>query len=123
MRRMSTEKTSYTGGCHCQKVRFNVQAELGTLLSCNCSICSKRGALLAFVPASDVQVLSGEDELQTYKFNKMHIAHKFCKTCGILPFANANDKEGKPTYAINARCLDGVDVKKFPVHEYDGASV
>ena len=39
------EARTYTGGCHCGKVRYEVETALTPVLDCNCSICQKRGAL------------------------------------------------------------------------------
>ena len=44
---------SYEGGCHCGAVRFSCEADLSTVLECNCSHCLKKGFLLAFVSLSD----------------------------------------------------------------------
>jgi hypothetical protein len=33
----------HAGGCHCGSVRFEFDAELGQVMECNCSICSKTG--------------------------------------------------------------------------------
>ena len=44
-----SEKKTYAGGCHCGKVRYEVTTELTKVMSCNCSICSKKGHLLTFV--------------------------------------------------------------------------
>lgn len=113
----------YDGGCHCGAVRYRVEAELDTLVSCNCSICSKTGTLLTFVPESAFQLLSGEDSLTDYRFNKEVIAHLFCKRCGIRSFARGADAEGRTMVAINVRCLDGVDFDSLPKHHFDGRSV
>ena len=40
---------TYTGGCHCGQVRYEVTTDLAAVVSCNCSICTKRGLLLNFV--------------------------------------------------------------------------
>jgi hypothetical protein len=40
----------HQGGCHCGKVRYDVEMTLSKALSCNCSICSKRGTLLDSSP-------------------------------------------------------------------------
>lgn len=112
----------YTGGCHCGKVRYEVEMELGKVLSCNCSICTKRGTLLAFAPASQFKLLSGEHDLQDYLFNKHVIHHLFCKACGILSFARAEDGSGSDVRAINVRCLDGIDIDKLDVMQFDGRS-
>ena len=110
----------HSGSCHCGKVKFEVTMDVKTGLSCNCSICMKRGSLLDFVPETQFTLLSGENELQTYLFNRNVINHQFCKTCGILPFAKAPAPDGVKMVAINLRCLDGIDLKALTIHEHDG---
>jgi hypothetical protein len=117
------ELQSYTGGCQCGKVRYQVQADLsGSIISCNCSMCGRAGTLLTFVPAKQFTLLSGEDAVTDYQFNKHVIHHLFCKVCGIKSFARGKDKTGGDTVAINARCLDGVDLEKLNVVKFDGRS-
>jgi hypothetical protein len=41
---------TYTGSCHCQAVSFTVDLDLDQALQCNCSICTKLGAVWAFAP-------------------------------------------------------------------------
>jgi hypothetical protein len=113
----------YTGGCHCGRVRYEVEAELGKVMECNCSICSKKGYLLTFVGASQFKLLSGAESLTDYQFNKKIIHHKFCKVCGIESFAHGEGEGGEPMYSINVRCLDGVDPSKLEIEHYDGKSM
>ncbi len=112
----------HTGSCHCGKVKFEVEMKLENAISCNCSICMKRGSLLSFAPESNFKLLSGEGDLQDYLFNQKHIHHLFCKTCGILPFGKAIAPDGVKTVAVNIRTLDGIDLKKVNIQEYDGRS-
>jgi hypothetical protein len=117
------ELQSYTGGCQCGKVRYQVEADLsGPVISCNCSMCGRAGTLLTFVPAKQFTLLSGDDDLGDYQFNHHIIHHLFCKTCGIKSFARGKDRQGGDTVAINTRCLDGVDVQKLNIVQYDGRS-
>jgi hypothetical protein len=113
----------YSGGCHCGKVRYDVTTELGTVIACNCSICSKKAHLLTFVPEDAFTLISGDGELADYQFNKHNIHHLFCRTCGISSFARGAGPDGKPMVSINVRCLEGVNVDDLKVHQYDGASV
>ena len=83
---------SHAGGCHCGGVRFEVKTGLDRLVSCNCSICSKTGAIYAFVPASEFKLLKGEDAQSDYQFNKKVIHHLFCKTCGIRSFGRGRGR-------------------------------
>lgn len=116
---MSAVKT-YAGGCHCGKVRYQVELDLTKpVIACNCSMCGRAGTMLTFVPAQKFQLQSGEDSLTDYQFNKHVIHHLFCKTCGIKAFARGKGPDG-PTVAINTRCLDGVDLETLNVTKYDG---
>ncbi len=78
------------------------------------------GSLLAFLPASDFKLQSGKDALTTYKFNKHLIDHKFCSVCGIQSFSSGKTPDGKDMVAINARCLDDVDVDALTIRKFDG---
>ena len=119
---MSDEK-AYTGGCHCGAVRFNVRMALEGAVTCNCSICSKTGTMLAFVPASQFELVSGSDALSDYQFGKKRIHHLFCKRCGVRSFARGAMPNGDPIAAVNVRCLDGVDLDAVPLKKYDGRSI
>jgi hypothetical protein len=115
---------TYTGGCHCKKVSYEVDMEkLDEVISCNCSICTKRGWLLTFVPTTDFRLKSGEDEVTKYHFNKNLINHIFCKTCGTASYGSGSDGAGNDMIAINVRCLDDVDVKLLKINEYDGKNL
>lgn len=116
-------KTTYQGGCHCGKVRFTAEMDLTQpAVVCNCSICSKRGYVLSFVPAADFTLVSGAQDLTDYRFNKMTVHHLFCSTCGVGAFGRGVGPDGAESYAVNARCLDDVDASVLPVMAYDGKS-
>lgn len=118
------EAKRYTGGCHCGRVRYEVTTALEPVISCNCSICSKRGSLLTFVPADRFKPVIGSDaDLTDYRFNKHVIHHLFCPVCGILPYAKGVGPDGKETVAINVRCLEEVDPRKLTITEWDGRSM
>ncbi|MCB9667699.1 MAG: GFA family protein [Myxococcales bacterium] len=118
----ATSPKTYTGGCHCGAVRYEAQTDLRPVISCNCSICSKRGYLLTFVPPSDFQLLAGKDQLSDYQFNTRSIHHLFCKTCGTSSFGSGKKPDGSEMYSINVRCLDGVDIDSLTVTRHDGKS-
>jgi hypothetical protein len=114
----------YTGGCHCGRVQYEVTTALQPVMSCNCSICSKRGSLLTFVPASQFAHTKGSDaDLTEYTWNKHIIHHLFCPVCGILSYARGTDPKGNEMVAINVRCLDGVDIDSLEITKFDGRSM
>ena len=114
------EAKTYQGSCHCGNVRYEVKTDLQPVISCNCSICSRSGTLLTFVGLSQFKLLSGEDSLQEYRFNKHVIQHLFCKTCGIRSFAAGKSPDGSDMRAINVRCLEGVDLDSLTITKFDG---
>jgi hypothetical protein len=115
--------TRYRASCHCGNVAIEFEADIQGALSCNCSICSKGGALLTFVPRDAVKLEAGPDAMTTYTFNKHVIQHKFCKTCGIKVFGEGADPKGNKIAAINVRCVDGLEFDQLPVQHYDGRSL
>jgi hypothetical protein len=118
-----SEAKKYKGGCQCGKVRYEVELDLsGGVMACNCSMCGRAGTLLTFVPAERFTLLSGDESLADYQFNKHRIHHLFCSTCGIKSFARGLGKGDVPTVAINARCLDGIEVNDLQVRHVDGRS-
>lgn len=113
----------YTGGCHCGKVRYEVETELDQVVSCNCSMCQKKGHLLTFVPEDRFRLLTGEGETTDYQFGRKSIHHLFCRTCGVSSFARGTAPDGREMAAVNARCLDEVDLDALKVVTVDGRSL
>lgn len=114
---------TYKGSCHCGKISYEVEGELGQVMECNCSHCSRKGYLLWFVPREKLHLLTPESDLATYTFNKHKIKHRFCPTCGCAPFGEATDQSGKPMAAINVRCLEDVDIASLTRIPVDGRSL
>jgi hypothetical protein len=115
--------STYSGGCHCGKVRYEVTTAIGPVVACNCSMCGKRGSLLTFAPAEQFALRKGEDALTDYQFNKHLIHHLFCSTCGISSFSRGASPDGKAMVAINVRCLDGIDLDALEIRKFDGRSL
>jgi hypothetical protein len=112
----------YKGSCHCGQVAFEVEGEMTQVMECNCSACSRRGSLLWFVPRDALRLLTREEDVSTYTFNKHVIKHRFCPTCGMHPFGEGVDPAGNRMAAVNARCLEDVDFSSLPVEHVDGRS-
>jgi hypothetical protein len=106
----------YHGGCQCGAVRYEVDTDQA--MTCNCSRCQRLGSVLSFTSRDKFKLLSGEENLTEYLFNKHKIHHRFCKTCGIQSFAYSAMPDGTP--AINANCLDGVEPRQLSSHHFNG---
>ena len=112
--------TRHTGGCHCGKVRYEVKTALEQIITCNCSICQKRGLLLFFVQPDQFKLTAQPKSMQDYLFNKKQIHHVFCPTCGIESYAMGKTPSGAEMVAVNARCLDDVDIAALSTRAFDG---
>ena len=121
---------TYKGSCHCGRVQFEIDADIDHLRSCDCSICRRRGALNFRIPKSQLRMLTPMEDLALYQWGSMTAEDYFCPTCGILPFRRPSDptpqelREGvKPFdgWAVNVRCLEGVDLESLPVRPIFGS--
>lgn len=113
----------HKGSCHCKKIQFEIEADITKGMSCNCSICKKKGTILTFIPEENFKLISGEENLKAYLFNKKIITHYFCTHCGVSPFAKGIGHDGKPVRAINIRCIDELDLSKMGITEYNGKDI
>lgn len=113
---------TYQGSCHCGRIRFEAEGEIDAALSCNCSMCQRRGSLLWFVPRDRLRLLTPEENLSTYRFHEHVVRHRFCATCGIHPYGEAQAPSGEDVAAVNLRCIEGIDLRAIPVNLFDGRS-
>jgi hypothetical protein len=110
----------YQGSCHCGQVAFEVEGDLAGVMSCNCSMCQRKGTLMWFVPRAALVLLTAPENMATYTFNKHVIRHHFCPACGIHPFGEGVAPDGAAMAAVNARCLEGIEVADLPVKHFNG---
>lgn len=111
---------NYQGSCHCGQIAFEVEGELSKVMSCNCSICQRKGTLMWFVPTQAMTLLTPREAMKTYTFHKHKIKHYFCPNCGIHPYGEAVAPNGQEMAAINVRCLENVDLAVLEIDEFNG---
>ena len=114
---------AHKGSCHCGYIAYEVEGDFDEVMECNCSICTKKGYLLWFVPRQKLRLTTPEGNLGTYTFNKHAIKHYFCPVCGIHPFGEGVAPTGQETAAINVRCLEGVDLPGLKVKHFNGRAL
>ena len=113
----------HKGSCHCGRIAFEVEGEIGQAMACNCSICQRKGSLLWFVPRDKFRLVTPESAISTYTFNEQTIKPQFCPVCGMHPFGEGADAKGNAMVAVNIRCLEDIDLDAVPVQHYDGRSL
>lgn len=104
--------------CHCGAVELELKLPNGLVdpHRCNCSICRRKGAVVASVALDDLRVVRGEDKLTLYQFNTNTAKHYFCSACGI--YTHHQRRSNPNEYGVNVGCFEGVspyDLGEIPV--------
>ena len=110
---------THTGGCHCGKVRFEVDAPASiSATRCNCSICSMTGYLHLIVGRDSFRLLEGADAIETYTFNTGVAKHHFCRYCGVKSYyVPRSHPDG---VSVNINCLQPGTIESLQVEAFDG---
>jgi hypothetical protein len=95
--------------CHCGAVTLELDLPDGIVdpRRCNCSICRRKGAIVASVPLTALRIINGHDVLRRYQFNTMTAQHFFCSVCGI--YTHHRRRSHPELYGYNVGCLEGVN--------------
>ena len=99
--------------CHCGAVELalTVPDGLKKLRRCNCSICSRKGAVVASVKIENLEVVKGREFLTEYSFNTHTAKHYFCKVCGI--YTHHRRRSDPSEYGVNIACINGVSIEEY----------
>ena len=99
----------HKASCHCGAVELELSLPNGIVdpRRCDCSICRRKGAIVASVPLSGIRIVKGEEALTLYQFNTMTAKHYFCSVCGI--YTHHQRRSNPQEYGYNVGCLEGVN--------------
>lgn len=119
-----------TGSCHCGKTSFRIDGEIPEKLTrCTCSICSKRGLLIAYYAPEQFHLTSSAEDT-IYRWNTRQVATHFCGHCGCATFADSPAFEPDGSWdkktrrlGVNARLFDNFDAAAAPVTVIDGKNL
>lgn len=100
---------THTLRCHCGSVVLELDLPQGIVnpRRCDCSLCRRRGAIMASVKLDQIRLLQGEQVLRLYQFNTKVARHYFCSVCGI--YTHHQRRSSPDEYGYNVGCLDGVN--------------
>jgi hypothetical protein len=110
----------HEASCHCGAVVLEIDLPDGIVDPgrCDCSICRRKGAIVASVPLSAIRIVKGREALKLYQFNTMTAKHYFCRNCGI--YTHHQRRSNPEQYGFNVGCLEGVnpfDIPDVPTHD------
>ncbi|CAG9296281.1 GFA family protein [Celerinatantimonas diazotrophica] len=109
--------------CHCGAVELLLHLPNGIVnpRRCDCSMCRRRGAIVASVQLDGIEIIKGAEMLKLYQFNTMTAKHYFCSNCGI--YTHHQRRSNPSEYGYNVGCLE--DVNPFdlgPITTADGVN-
>lgn len=95
--------------CHCGAVVLELDLPDGIVdpRRCDCSICRRKGAVVASVPLAGLRVVEGSEHLTLYQFNTHTAKHYFCAICGI--YTHHQRRSSPNEYGYNVGCLEGIN--------------
>lgn len=113
-------QAKHRAACHCGLVAFELDLPEGLVdpKRCNCSICRRKGAVMAYVTLKGLRVLHGTKHLKLYQFNSGVAKHYFCSNCGI--YTHHQTRSNPNVYGFNVGRLEGVnpfDLDDLPVSD------
>lgn len=99
----------HRASCHCGAVELELHLPDGIEdpRRCNCSMCRRRGAVVASVPLAGIRIVRGAEHLRLYQFNTCTARHYFCGQCGI--YTHHQRRSNPEQYGFNVACLEGID--------------
>ena len=103
----------HRASCHCGAVVIELELSNGIEepRRCDCSICRRKGAVVASVPLSGLRIIKGQEVLKEYRFNTNEARHFFCSICGI--YTHHQRRSNPEQYGYNVGCLEGVNPFKI----------
>lgn len=102
-------KLEHKASCHCGAVELLLSLPNGIEKPrrCDCSICRRKGAIVASVSLDGIEIVKGKDALKLYQFNTKTAKHYFCAHCGI--YTHHQRRSNPNEYGFNVGCLEGVN--------------
>lgn len=110
-----------TTACHCGAVRITVPWRPASLTTCNCSICSRYGAIWAYFPQREVAVESVPEATSTYRWGGRTLAFHHCRNCGCVTHYTTRGHAPDRLFALNARVMWPGLLDDVPIRRFDGA--
>ena len=104
----------HRASCHCGSVELELELPDGIVdpRRCDCSICKRKGAVVASVSLEGIRILKGAQDLKLYQFNTNTAKHYFCSNCGI--YTHHQRRSNPEQYGYNVGCLEGINPLLIP---------
>lgn len=105
--------------CHCKNVIIEAEKP-NRVTECNCSVCSRYGALWGYYAPDDVRIQIGPLASQSYCWGDCEIDFVRCANCGCITHYQTKPGQHQPRIAVNFG-LARAAVADVPVRYFNGA--
>jgi len=101
------------GQCHCGNIAYTLDCNSEPTeipaRACDCTFCTKHGAVWTSIPDGDLRVTVGNAELhRRYAFGTQTADFHVCKECGAVPLVTCT-VDGHTYAVVNVNTFDNVD--------------
>jgi len=116
----TTIQHKHKSTCHCGGVELLLDLPNGIVnpRRCDCSICRRKGAVVASVKHDGINIVKGPELLKLYQLNANTAKHYFCSNCGI--YTHHQRRSHPDDCGYNVGCLEGVNpflIEDVPVND------
>lgn len=111
----------FTAQCHCGNVKLATNNIPSSLLSCNCSICNRIGALWAYYKANEVEIIIRDNPTKVYLWDKKEIELHHCPNCGCTTHYCSIGEDAEKQTVLNVRMAELKVTENIQVRKFDGA--
>ena len=125
-----------TASCHCGATKIELPHSPETANECNCTFCSRTGAIWAYYQPGELKVTSDTAD-RFYSASGAGNEHHFCGNCGMQTWGVSPDwgsvynSDGTPKgeagamptsqiFSVNLRLIEDFDWSKVSVDKVDG---
>lgn len=98
---------TYRGSCHCKAVRFEIDADIDHVRVCDCSVCSRRGALIYRVPIDAFRLLTPLSDLSVYRWARKPQPTTFVRSVAFCPSEGPVNRPGRSEQQASRPSMGG----------------
>jgi len=109
-----------TGVCHCGSCGFTLTERPEWLVVCNCTLCSRSGAIWGHVRIDSVSIRE-DRPARSYVQGDRLIAHHSCNTCACTTHWEELHPDQSNRMGVNFRMCSPDILKRFRIRHRDGA--
>ena len=112
----------FSGRCHCGNISYRFESPIPKtdlpLRSCDCSFCTKQGAIYTSHPQGRLRVqVADADSIRWYRYGSETAEVLLCSVCGVFPLITCNIDD-RLYAALNANSISGLHVDRQRIASY-----